>query len=93
MSEKGIEQKLKSSIEALGGKCYKMVSPGTDGAPDRINFLPGNRIYLVETKFGKNGLRPSQIRYQKELAKRGIKVWIVKDEETLKEFLDAVQTS
>lgn len=91
MAEKQIETKLKNEIQKLGGKCYKMTSPGTRGAPDRIIFLPGGFIYFVETKFGNKGeLRPGQILYHKELAKRGTKVWIVKDEKTLQEFLNEI---
>jgi hypothetical protein len=91
MAEKQIEKKLKKSVEALGGKCYKMTSPGTRGAPDRIIFMPGGFIYFVETKFGNKGeLRPGQILYHKEMAKRGTKVYIVKDEETLQEFLNHI---
>jgi hypothetical protein len=90
VAEKQIEKKLKDAIEKLGGKCYKMVSPGVRGAPDRIIFLPGGFVYFVETKFSDRGLRPGQINYHKELKKRGTVVWIVRDEETLQDFLNYI---
>ena len=42
MREKLIEQKLVKAVKALNGMCPKLVSPGTDGMPDRMVLLPEN---------------------------------------------------
>lgn len=46
MREKEVEQKLVKVVKARGGICPKWVSPGFDGMPDRIVFLPGRYIGL-----------------------------------------------
>ena len=50
MPERDVEKKLVDGIRKLGGKAYKWTSPGNAGVPDRLVFLPGGRIYLVELK-------------------------------------------
>ena len=41
MREREIEEWLREQIKNLGGKALKFTSPGNDGVPDRIVFLPG----------------------------------------------------
>ena len=50
MREKYIEQQLARAVKIAGGICPKLVSPGTDGMPDRMILLPGCRIGFVEVK-------------------------------------------
>lgn len=50
MREKEIEKKLVEGIRKLGGRAYKWVSPGNDGVPDRIVFLPEGLVLFVELK-------------------------------------------
>ena len=50
MREKQIEQKLVKAVKAEGGMCPKLVSPGTDGMPDRMVLLPEAHIGFVEVK-------------------------------------------
>lgn len=50
MRESKIEARLRDEIRALGGRCYKWVSPGQNGVPDRIVIMPGGRIYFIELK-------------------------------------------
>lgn len=47
--ERSVENYLKERIESIGGKCYKFVSPGTDGMPDRIVIYKGTVVF-IETK-------------------------------------------
>lgn len=49
-SEKNTERYLCRMVKALGGECYKWVSPGCSGVPDRIVILPGGKIFFVELK-------------------------------------------
>ena len=50
MREREIERVLVTEIRKLGGRAYKWVSPGNDGVPDRIVFLPGQAPIFVELK-------------------------------------------
>ena len=50
MREKDIEKILVDGVKGIGGRAYKWVSPGNNGVPDRIVFLPGGRIIFVELK-------------------------------------------
>lgn len=61
-SEKQIEQYLNKRVTAAGGITRKWISPGHNGVPDRLIFLPGGKIYPVELKAPgkKNALSPSQ---------------------------------
>ena len=50
MREKTIESKLVKAVKNMGGLAPKFVSPGFDGVPDRIVFLPHGKIAFVELK-------------------------------------------
>lgn len=50
MLEKRIEQRLVAKAKEAGGMAIKWVAPGFAGVPDRIVFLPGGKIILVELK-------------------------------------------
>lgn len=50
MLEKTIEQRLVAKARQAGGLAVKWTSPGFAGVPDRIVFLPGGKIILVELK-------------------------------------------
>lgn len=50
MKESAIEAKLVRMVRDLGGLCYKFVSPGNPGVPDRLILLPGGRVVFVELK-------------------------------------------
>ena len=50
MLERDIEKKLSALVRARGGLCYKFVSPGNDGVPDRIIITPKGQVWFVELK-------------------------------------------
>lgn len=54
MTEKQVENRLLKGIRAMGGECFKWVSPGNNGVPDRIIMLTGKSWY-VELKKPKGG--------------------------------------
>ena len=88
--EKDIEQKLRKTVAAAGGKCLKWVCPGWSGVPDRIVLLPSGRIVFVELKRPKGGkLSTMQKWWAKELIDLGFQYDQVWDEEDL-EFFKAV---
>ncbi len=89
-NEKYIENYLTQEISKKGGWCAKFVSPGTNGMPDRIIFMPYSKIYFVETKSKTGKSSPIQKSTHRKFEAFGQKVWVVNNEETLKQFLDAI---
>lgn len=71
MRESEVERYLKKQVEANGGKCWKWVSPGRIGVPDRIVIMPGGVIAFVELKAPGKKERASQVRVQKILRDLG----------------------
>ncbi len=59
MLEKDIERYLVKRVRELGGVCFKWVSPGHAGVPDRIVLLPAGRISFLELK--RPGGKPSKL--------------------------------
>ena len=60
MKESEIERVLVEEVKRLGGRAYKWTSPGNDGVPDRIVFLPDTRVIFVELKTDTGRLSPLQ---------------------------------
>ena len=77
MTEKAIEQKLVQTVKNMGGIAPKFVSPGFDGMPDRLIFLPGGRIAFVEVKAPGKKPRPLQLARHKLLQGLGFKVYVL----------------
>jgi hypothetical protein len=85
--EKDIEQKLRQTVEKLGGRCLKWTCPGWSGVPDRIVLLPGGRIHFVETKRPKGGRYSAmQDKWRDWLHALGFSYWRIKDDEQLTLF-------
>ena len=77
MREKIIESALVRQVRNAGGLCLKFVSPGWDGAPDRIILLPEGRIFFVEVKAPGEVPRPLQVRRHKQLKEMGFPVFVI----------------
>lgn len=60
MLERDIEKKLARLVKELGGLCYKFVSPGNDGVPDRIIITPEGEVWFLELKTETGRLSPRQ---------------------------------
>lgn len=94
MREKDIEKILVNEVRKQGGRAYKWVSPGNDGVPDRIVFLPGRPPVFVElkTETGKlSALQEVQITRLREL---GQDVRVLRGMQEVRDFLkecEAVQ--
>lgn len=86
-SEKQIEQKLVKAVKAAGGICPKLVSPGTDGMPDRMVLLPQGRMGFVEVKAPEKKPRPLQERRHGQLQELGFKVYVLDDPEQIRGIL------
>ena len=90
MHEKQIEQKLVTAVKAAGGVCPKLVSPGTDGMPDRMVLLPGCRIGFVEVKAPGEKPRPLQTHRHRQLRTLGFPVFVLDDPEKIPWILEEV---
>jgi hypothetical protein len=77
--ERDIEKKLTKAVKAQGGMCPKLISPGTDGMPDRLVLLPGSRIGFVEVKAPGKEPRPLQARRHRQLSDLGFSVFVLDD--------------
>jgi hypothetical protein len=72
--EKEIEGKLVAEVEKEGGYCLKFVSPGHSGVPDRIVFLPGGHVKLIEVKRPNGKLSALQKVWKRRFERLGF-VW------------------
>ena len=86
-SEKTTEKYLIQKIEALGGKCWKWVSPNVRGVMDRICFLPNGIVFFVEVKSEGKTLAPHQERRAKELMLLGQRCYLADTKATVDEII------
>lgn len=85
--ETPVENYLKHQVESIGGQCRKYTSPGHNGVADRLVFLPGGRLVIIEVKC-MNGTESSIQERERHLmnslgfdaivvnGKRGVDEWI-----------------
>ena len=59
MLEKDLEKYLVKQVKKLYGLCFKFVSPGNAGVPDRIVIKDGKLIF-IELKAPEKGVRALQ---------------------------------
>ena len=92
------ESYLVRKVKERGGLCYKFVSPGNPGVPDRIIITPAGETIYVELKTETGRLARIQKWQRGELEKRGADVRVLYGMDAVKEFLrevftDAVHTA
>lgn len=90
MRESKIEARLVSLVRARGGLCYKFVSPGNPGVPDRIVLTPEGRTYYVELKNETGRLSNIQKWQHAEMSKRGADIRTLKSLEQVSAFVEEV---
>lgn len=93
MREKQIERKLVCEVKKRGGICPKWVSPGFDGVPDRLVFLPGKHFGMVEVKALGEKPRPLQVSRHRLLEKLGFRTYILDGAEQIGTLLDEIERS
>ena len=98
MKESSIEAYLVREIKRRGGLCYKFVSPGNVGVPDRLIILPGGRTVFVELKTETGRLSKLQVWQRREMERRGADVRVLHGKDAVQEFLrevsdDAISTA
>ena len=93
MREKTIERRLVQEVKRRGGICPKWVSPGFDGVPDRLVFLPGKHFRLVEVKAPGEKPRALQVSRHRLLEKLGFHTYILDGIEQIGGILDEIQAT
>lgn len=76
MSERDLEQRFVRGVKRAGGGCFKWVSPGNAGVPDRIVVIDGRVIFVeLKTEHGRLSiLQKAQIR---KLQQHGVNVKVL----------------
>ena len=74
MKESQIESYMVRKVKEHGGLCFKFVSPGNPGVPDRIVITPAGKTIYVELKTEIGRLAKVQKWQRSELEKRGAKM-------------------
>lgn len=87
MRESSIERYLVRKVKEHGGLCYKFVSPGNPGVPDRIVITPGGKTIYVELKTEIGRLAKVQKWQRSEMEKRGVDVRVLYGLDAVKDFL------
>ncbi len=93
MQEKAIEQRLVRSVKKMGGQCWKFVSPGNVGVPDRILLFQGGRVAFVEVKAPGKKPRPVQLAMHRVLTGLGFRVFVLDDVNQIEVMLNEVRTA
>ena len=77
MIERDVEQRFTREVKRriTGALCWKLVSPGNAGVPDRLVLLPGGRVVFVELKRPGEKPRPLQVATHSKLRRLGFRVY------------------
>lgn len=90
VKESAIEARLVKMVRERGGLCYKFVSPGNPGVPDRIVITPAGRTIYVELKTEVGRLANIQKWQLDEMRARGAEVRVLKGLDQVKAFVEEV---
>ena len=90
MKESDIEARLVRLVRERGGLCWKFVSPGNAGVPDRIVVTPGGRTIFVELKTRNGRLSAQQRRQIQALRLRGADARVLYGLEQVEDFVREV---
>ena len=90
MKESKIESYLVRRVKEHGGLCFKFVSPGNPGVPDRIVITPSGSTIYVELKTEVGRLAKVQKWQRSEMEKRGADCRVLFGMDAVKAFLREV---
>lgn len=93
MKEQHLEQALVKAVEARDGRCWKLVSPGTTGVPDRMILMPGGRVGFVEVKAPNGRVRAIQKHRLRQLQRLGFKAYVLNNPAKVEEVCDAISAA
>ena len=86
IDERDVERYLIKECEKRGWLCWKFVSPGRRGVPDRVVIRHGS-VAFVEVKRNGGRVSPLQIRRIKELTRRGVAARVVETKGEIDEMI------
>lgn len=90
MRERDVERYLIERVRAIGGLCFKWVSPSQRGVPDRIVIYRG-RVVFVEVKAPSGVLAAAQRVMLDSLRKHGAEVRVLRSKELVDVFVDELK--
>lgn len=93
MRETVVEQALTRAVHAAGGLCWKFISPGLAGVPDRLIILPGGHVGFVEVKAPGKHPRPIQQHRLGQLRALGATVAVIDHPDQIPGALNAIRAS
>lgn len=92
MLESKIETRLVKKVKSeLKGLCYKFISPGNAGVPDRIVLARSGMVFFVETKAPGKDLEPHQKRQKEKIEKLGCKVFVIDSIDSVDKFIETIK--
>lgn len=89
--ENDIEKYMVRQVKKIGGLCYKWVSPGTRGVPDRIVIYQRN-IFLVELKRPGERPRKDQLKTIEKINDQRVPVLVIDTKEKVDAFIVAIRS-
>ena len=93
MKEHEIEEKLRKAVRQKGGLCWKFVSPGNAGVPDRIALMQKGKVAFVEVKAPGETMRPLQEKRKRQLESLGFKVFCLDSVEDIPKVISEIEGS
>ena len=87
MLEKQLEHYFMRVMEMKNCLCWKFVSPGMAGVPDRIVIPPCGRVIFVELKAPGKRLRKLQKVRREQLKAQNVDVWVIDSKEKVDKFV------
>lgn len=93
MKERKIEEKLRKAVRQKGGICWKFVSPGNAGVPDRIILMQKGKFAFVELKAPGETMRALQEKRKRQLQSLGIKVFCLDSVEDIPKVISEIEGS
>ena len=87
MLETQLEHYFMRVMEMKNCLCWKFVSPGMAGVPDRIVIPPWGRVIFVELKAPGKRLRKLQKVRREQLKAQNVDVWVIDSKEKVDKFV------
>ena len=85
--EATVEARLRDEMTRRGCLCYKWVSPGNTGVPDRIIITPRGEFILIELKTERGRLSAVQKTQIRQLRAHGVETWVLYGAEDVARFI------
>lgn len=84
--EKSIESYFTDKIKSIGGICYKFVSPGNSGVPDRVVLYKGC-VAFIELK--RPGAKPRKLQrlVMQDIIGQGVPAFAINSKEQVDNFI------